>query len=154
MSRGLGDVYKRQVNAYSTVTSTSSIFSVRIFFIFSNKIYNTANKTAIVSICKATGTSPTYDKVLIFFFAVTAIHTASIRQTKHHAIINLMTQCFKLKFFLKFFMVFIIFYTVAYLPRYSLDITDKLSKKHQCRPGICLFCRTLCKTEIRTVRIK
>ena len=45
-------------------------------------------------------------------------------------------------------MVFIIFYTVAYLPRYSLDITDKISKKHQCRTGICLFCRTLCKTEI------
>ena len=65
-----------------------------------------------------------------------------------------MTQCFKLKFFLKFFMVFIIFFTVAYLPRYSLDITDKISKKHQCRTGICLFCRTLCKTEIRTVRIK
>ena len=38
-----------------------------------------------------------------------------------------MTQCFKLKFFLKFFMVFIIFYTVAYLPRYSLDITDKIT---------------------------
>ena len=53
-----------------------------------------------------------------------------------------------------FFMVFIIFFTVAYLPRYSLDITDKISKKHQCRTGICLFCRTLCKTEIRTVRIK
>ena len=133
---------KERLKIIEKLNARIQALSLLLSWSFSNMAYNTIVNTSEHIITETISTFLTYDRLFIIYLLLFIIKL-STKLTKHHAIINLMTQCSNVIVFLKLLMT-------LYNPLLSisplsllLNTINEFRQKHYCRSCIrSLWCTT------------